>query len=536
MTAMRPSSAPSVPRRLAAALLALPALWAGAAAGADYSPAVKKAVNSITGREIQTHVEVLASDAYEGREAGARGGVLAGNYVARFFREYGLKPCGNDGTFFQAFALGGGGGGAGAGKIEDANSLEVTGKGKEGSKGFEYGKDFKPYRFSGCSSASGEVVFAGYGISAPEFGYDDYAGLDVKGRIVAVLSHEPGETNPASPFDGANPTKHSDPREKALLAAKMGAAAVLIFPNPANHAADPLADGDLTEWPAPDAEQSRVGIPALRCLLCVAERMLSAENKDLGKLQKAADEKMKPFSHKAAKSAVFVRVSDRGDPLGQGRNVICMHEGSDPDLKSEAVVVGAHYDHIGFGRFASMGGKAGEIHNGANDNASGTAGVMAIARAFAEMSVSTRRSVVFVAFDGEEKGLLGSKHYVQSPVAPLDRTVAMLNMDMIGRGPPDKIKVGGGTLNQTLQSILSAISARFSMGLDLKGLDAYLANSDQAPFLEKGIPCIFLSSGLYPELHKPDDDPPLLNQAKMQSIARTMLIVTVEVADLRKKP
>jgi Zn-dependent M28 family amino/carboxypeptidase len=215
--------------------------------------------------------------------------------------------------------------------------------------------------------------------------------------------------------------------------------------------------------------------------------------------------------------------------------VVGIFEGADDSMKEECVVIGAHLDHIGMGHFASRG-KRGQVHNGANDNASGTAGVLALARVFTHIGIEPRRTVVFVAFDGEEKGLLGSKHYVKSPSIPLDKTVAMLNMDMIGRGPIKKIKVGGGTLNKTLNGILSRISARFGMGLDLKGLDAFLRNSDQAPFMDRKIPCIFLSSGLYSGLHSEKDDPELLNSKKMEAIVRTMMLVAVEVANMKKRP
>ena len=205
---------------LAAAVLALAI---APAAAADYPASVKKAVNSIYGKEIQRHADVLASDAYEGREAGKLGAVMAGNYVARFFKAYGLKPLGENGSFFQSFSVRGAS--PQAGKLEDANTLEVL-SARKGSapRGFAYGKDFLPYVFSASVSAEGDVVFAGYGITAPEYGYDDYKGLKVEGCIVLVLSHEPQEDDGDSVFEGRKLTRHADPRVKAELAAKRGAA------------------------------------------------------------------------------------------------------------------------------------------------------------------------------------------------------------------------------------------------------------------------------------------------------------------------
>jgi hypothetical protein len=487
---------------------------------ADYSPRVKKAVNSISGKEIQRHIEVLASDAYEGREAGKRGAFFSGCYIAHLFEQYGLKPGGEGGTYFQSFSLGRGGAPKDAG-MEDTNLLEmlVITRRKAWLVRFEYNKDFIPFRFSGSRYCASSAVIAGYGITAPEYGYDDYKGLDVKGKIVILLSHEPQEKDPESVFKGVELTKHADPIEKARLAEKNGAVGVLIVPNPLHHEKDPLAVDKVTAWPPGGGAEGCLGIPCARCSMNVVNEILKVEKKKLKKIQQDIDRSLKPVKVKIEKCALTFRIQAQADRHGMGRNVIGIYEGSDP----------------GFGHFASRG-KPGEVHNGANDNASGTAGVIALARAITELEVKTKRTLVFAAFDGEEKGLIGSKHYVQSPVIPIKKTIAMLNMDMIGRGPVRKIKVGGGTLNPTLQGILSRISGRFRLGLDLKGLDAFLRNSDQAPFMDKGIPCIFLSSGLYNGLHSHEDDAHLMNQTKLEAIVRTMMLVAAEVANLKKRP
>jgi len=524
------------PRRFLFLLPAIAGLLALAhpAFAADYSPRVKKGVNSIKGQEIQYHCDVLASDQYEGREGGTRGAFRAGCYIAREFEKAGLKPGGDGGGWFQTFSLGRGG--ARGGEIGNAHLLEIQFIGRcIQVKHFDYTKDFIPFRFSGKGYASGEVVFAGYGISAEEYGYDDYRGLDVKGKIVIVLSHEPQEDSADSVFAGTELTRHADPLNKARLALEKGAAALLVVPNPAHHGDDALAVEGLTTWPPKAEAAEALAIPCIRCLAGVAREILKPERKKLDRLQTSIDRGLKPCPVKMKKCRVALRVRAQPDPAGCGRNVVGIFEGRDPALKEEYVVLGAHYDHIGFGHFASRG-RPGEVHNGANDNASGTAGLMALARAVAEFEVELKRTLVFVAFDGEEKGLLGSKHYVSKPTVPLDKIVAMLNMDMIGRGPIRKIKVGGGTLNQTLHVVLKRISARFQLGLDLDGLDAFLRNSDQAPFMDKSIPCIFLSSGLFNGLHSHEDDSNLLNLKKMEAIVRTMMLVAVEVADLKKRP
>ncbi|MHC4600876.1 MAG: M28 family peptidase, partial [Planctomycetota bacterium] len=454
----------------------------GALGAADYPPKVKKGVNSILAREIVRHTDILASDAYEGREAGTKGAILAACYIARMFEQYGLEPGGDSGSFFQHFSLQGGA--SGTGKLGDAVLVEVrlAVRGKNLLlRRFDYEKDYLPFHFSASAYVQGNVVFAGYGISAPEHGYDDYRGLDVKGKIVLVLSHEPQEADPESVFDGTALTKHAEPRVKAALAEKNGAIGLMVVPNPEHHEKDPVHVDGVTAWP-PEGGAEPLGIVCLRVSRRVVREVLRLEKKKLDKLQSAIDRSLKPSNVKIKKGTVALRVAAQAD-TGMARNVVGIYEGSDPVLKEECVVIGAHFDHIGYGNFASRG-KRGQIHNGANDNASGTAGVITLARVFTELGIRQKRTLVFAAFDGEEKGLLGSKHYVGRPTVPLDKTVAMLNMDMIGRGPIRKIKVGGGTLNKTLHGILSRISARFRMGLDLKGLDAFLRNSDQAPFMD----------------------------------------------------
>ena len=245
-------------------LVVLGAVLSQGALAADYAPEVKKGVNAIYGKDIQRHIEVLASDAFEGREAGKKGGLLAGDYIAGFFRACGLKPGGENGTYFQQFPLKGGS--AAKGTLADANTLKVSLR-RVGAREtvFVFGKDFVPFCFSACTWVKGEVVFAGYGISAPEYRYDDYKGLDVKGKIVIVLSHEPQEADPESAFAGTKLTAHAAPLAKAKLAQKNGAAALLIVPNPQHHRTDPLGLKELTAWPPPPDAGISVAIPVARC-------------------------------------------------------------------------------------------------------------------------------------------------------------------------------------------------------------------------------------------------------------------------------
>jgi Zn-dependent M28 family amino/carboxypeptidase len=520
---------------LAASLTAAALLLASGLQAADYPPAVKKAVNSILDKELQRHCEVLASDAYEGREAGTKGGLAAACYVAGQFERCGLRPGGEGGTWFRKFPIGQGAPGK-KGELADANWIEVfVCPGAVSLKRFAFGKEFFPYSFSGLGFAAGEVLFVGYGIEAPELGFDEYKGLDLKGKVVLLLSEEPKEKDPKSPFDGTSSTPHAEALRKAKLAESKGAAAVLIVPNPLHHEADaPRGEGE-TAWPPADPAAPRLSVPCACVSPAVAQEILRAEKGNLKAAQEKIDGALKPAPVAFKKASVHLRVAAQGDEGGAGINVVGVLEGRDPALKDECVVIGAHYDHVGFGRFASMG-KPGAVHNGANDNASGTAGVIVLARAFTEFQVETKRSIVFVAFDGEEKGLLGAKAYVNSPAFPIDRTAAMLNMDMIGRGNPGRIFVGGGTLNKTMNGILSRISAQFQMGLDLKGLDSFLQASDQAPFMDKGVPCIFVCGGMHAGYHTPEDDTNLLLGKKMESIVRTLMLVAFETADLKERP
>ncbi|PYV09411.1 MAG: aminopeptidase [Acidobacteria bacterium] len=360
------------------------------------------------------------------------------------------------------------------------------------------GRDFVPVSFGDSMRISGEIVFAGYGISAEEYGYDDYKGLEVADKIVLVLGHEPRETDPKSPFDGVELTLHGHDNTKAINARYRGARAILIVQDPANHP-------EGSDLPAVAAAQvDDLGIAALRITRDQARRLLAPGKKDLAGLQREIDEKLSPQSFPLAGDSAVIEL-DVTRVRKEVRNVVALLPGSDPRLAGETVILGAHYDHLGFGGRSSMAPQlTGQIHNGADDNASGTAGLIELAAAFAADPGPRRRAYLFIAFAAEELGLNGSAYYVKNPARPIEKAVAMLNMDMIGRVRGNAITVGGvGTSPQFRELVARAAT---EAGLELKTSQSGYGSSDHSSFYSKNVPVLFFFSGLHADYHRPSDD------------------------------
>ncbi len=365
--------------------------------------------------------------------------------------------------------------------------------------------DWAPLGFSSSGTFSGEVVFAGYGIVAPDLGYDDYAGLDVKGKVVLAMRYEPGETDEKSPFDGRKASRWSDLRYKALKAREAGAAAlVLVAP------ARQPDEADKVPPLVTRGAQSRAGIPVLQVSRAVADRWLASAGADLATLRAEIDAETKPRS----KRLPGVSVSGAVDVVpteATVRNVLGVLPG-EGDLADEVVIVGAHYDHLGRGDQGSMRPDSHEIHNGADDNASGTSAmVCAVSRLASQPPPGPRRTLVAVGFAGEEIGLLGSAHYTDHPVLPLDRTVAMVNLDMVGRVKDGKLSALGSDTAPEWKDLLTAAGSAAGLEVGLGG-DGY-GPSDQTSFYEREIPVVHLFSGAHEQYHTPEDDAPTINVA-----------------------
>jgi aminopeptidase YwaD len=467
----------------------------------------------ITPEEVREHIRYLASPELEGRGSGTEGGRKAAQYIARQFREAGLKPKGKRG-YFQPFQI------TAASKMGEPNRVSLRAAGEEQS--LKLRDDFLPLAFTANGRASGEVVFVGYGISAPPLNYDDYAGVDVKGRIVLILRQTPDGREPNSRFSPYAPL-----RSKAMTAREKGAAGILFVTGPLTEGREDL--GGFRN----DASFSDSGIPAVVVKRAFADRLLATAGKTLQDLQTAIAHGG-PSSLPLPGTMARLHCTVVRQRL-QTENVLGFLEGSDPRLREEVVVIGAHYDHLGMGGEGSRDrGGAPAIHHGADDNASGTAGLMELAEHFGARKPRPKRSLLFAAFSGEELGLLGSAHYVKEPPVPLARTVAMVNMDMIGRSRGNALTVIGAGTSPQWEQILESANAPFQF--DLRRNASGFGASDQTSFYAKDIPVLFFFTGVHADYHRPSDTWEKINIHGQARIVQLVAATLDRIADLPDRP
>ena len=468
--------------------------------------------------DLVGEVGKLASDEMDGRAAGSAGAAKAAEQIAGEFRRAGLQPGGEGGQYLQPFEL------VTGIRLGDGNRLALTIPGPTlRSRAYRLSIDFVPFSFSENGEVEAEIVFVGYGITAPELGYDDYAGIDVKGKAVLAFTHEPRERDQASPFRAADAFRYTGNRYKVINAREHGAVAILLVTGPNNHRDEPER---LFSYMG--ASSSGSGIVAFSIMRRVADLMLSRGGGVLSRLQQEIDDRLKPKSFlvpevKMKAKAVLVR------QRGKTANVIGILPGRDPALKEETVVVGAHYDHLGLGGENSLAPAAFNTpHPGADDNASGTAAVIGLARAF-RAAGGARRTLVFVAFSGEEVGLLGSYHYVKHPPIPIERTVAMINLDSVGRMENHRLYIQGVGSGEGLRSIVKEASRR--LGLDLTLRDDGFGPSDHTPFNAKGRPVLHFFTGPHLDYHRPSDTVDKINAEGLQLVATVAYRTAAMIAD-----
>jgi hypothetical protein len=421
----------------------------------------------------------------EGRAAGTPGADRAASYLGAEFRRLGLQPAGDSGGFLQRFEV------LTGVRLGPGASIEVTAPGVA-PRTFAGGAEFLPFTFSADGDVAGNVVFAGYGITAPPLGYDDYAGLDVRGHVVLVMTGEPRETDPRGPFRPAEHFHYTELRHKILNAREHGAGAVIIVENPGRGDRLAALRGTTPSW----------GIVAISARREVADALLSPAGLDLAGLQAEIERARAPASRAVPGARARIRVTLLRD-RGTTANVVGLLPGSDPTLAGEAVVVGAHYDHLGRGSPFSLAPERGDaIHPGADDNASGTAALLGIAETLARTG-SGRRSIVVVAFSGEELGLLGSTHYVSQPAVPIDWTVAMVNLDSVGRLRDGQLHVMGVDTGQGLRALVEQAAQGLPGPVALRG-DG-VGPSDHTAFLNRERPVVFFFTGAHADYHRPSD-------------------------------
>ncbi|MBZ5647027.1 MAG: M20/M25/M40 family metallo-hydrolase [Acidobacteriia bacterium] len=451
-------------------LLLLSAAWAGEQA----SP-----------KRYIEDVKVLTEAKMEGRGDGTKGLSRAAKYIEKEFKRLGLEPAGVDGSYRQPFTVTTGA------KLKGKNHLVVKENGKEWPLKLE--QDYIPLSFSSVGTVSGPLVFAGYGASADEFGYDDYMHFDVKDRIVVVLRYEPTLFGQKS--GGQGKTQHSHLITKAINAKMHGAKAVLLV----NGKLDPKEEDALVRFGSLAGPED-AGIPIVQVKNAAADEWFKAAGKSLSEVQGAIDKDGKPQSFAFPPGVQATLAVDIERTHATVNNILAYL----PGKTDEYVILGAHYDHLGYGNASSLApSQVGKLHPGADDNASGTAGVLELARLLAPQKGKLERGVMFMSFAGEEIGLLGSADWVKEPTRPLEKAVAMINLDMIGRPKNLKIYVGGVGTGSTFRPLVE--KAAKDQGLTAEISQGGYAASDHTSFLPKRIPVLFVFSGLHSDYHKPSD-------------------------------
>jgi peptidase M28-like protein/PDZ domain-containing protein len=459
-------------------------------------------------------VRVLAADDMDGRQAGTPGADRAADYIARSFREAGLRPAGDGGTFRQAFTVPTGI------RLGSPTTLALLG---DGSHHPALGVDFVPLPVSDNGAVSGDVVFVGYGITAPDLGYDDYAGVDVRDKVVLALTREPRWQDPASPFRRPDAYHYAERAHKLINARQHGARALLLVTHPG------LAPDTL---PPLRGLSQPLGIVAVAVTRATADAVLRPAGLTVERAAAAIDGALAPRS-RALTTRAQVEVTLVRE-RGTATNVVASLPGRDARLRDETVLVGAHYDHLGRGGEGSLApDQAGTIHPGADDNASGTAVVLGLARAFAAAG-GAPRTLVFAAFSGEEMGLLGSAHYVRQPSVALDKTVLMLNLDMVGRLRNGKLYVGGVDSGTSLRALVTDAGRALNVRPEMRG-DPF-APSDHTSFYTAGRPVLFFFTGAHADYHRPTDTADRINAEGLRAVAALAMRVIAAVAGTPTPP
>ena len=440
--------------------------------------------NSADPKQYLDDVKSLSSPAMEGRGAGTKGIEHAADMIEQRYRSLGLQPAGTK-SFFQPFTV------ITGAKLKEGNRLEVQdGKSKQELK---LNKDFVPFSFSASGEAAGPLVFAGYGATAPEFGYDDYAHLDVKDKIVVILRYEPAGF--AAKSGNAGLTQHSQLITKAIDARNHGAKAVILVNGKLGGGEEDL----LTKFGTVNGPEN-AGIAIVQAKNEAANAWFAAAGKSLAEIQNQINSSSTPAPFAFPDKFQISLGVNIEKTRATVNNVLAYLSGK----TDEYIIIGAHYDHLGYGNVDSLApSQIGQIHPGADDNASGTAGVLELARLLAPRKGQLQRGVLFANFAGEELGLLGSAEWVKKPTLPLDKAVAMINMDMIGRIEGEKVYIGGTGTGATFKNLLDEEKSKFPFHIEYSA-SGYAA-SDHTSFVGKKIPVLFFFSGLHSDYHKPSD-------------------------------
>ncbi|TWU36055.1 M28 family peptidase [Novipirellula artificiosorum] len=556
-------------------------------------------------------LEYLAGEELRGRGVDDDSIDVAAKYIANRFREAGLKTDLFQDQPFQKLEIP-----VGARAGEFANNqvrLQITPASQEPQGSNEQrqpvldvvetlGEGMNPLAIgSVAGDYRGEVVFVGYGITAPKLGYDDYANVDAEGKAVILLRKEPGMMDPDSPFDGTKTTQHAFYQTKVENAIKHGAAAVLFVNDPGSIAASIVmaedqirretvrrdamrkqleelpgeaihlretlrkrieSIGPIMEGLSQELEQCRRGvlatteaggfpvkisrsgikndknklaIPVLSIARDTIDLLLSRSlQRSLVEIENTIDQSYQPRSTLLSGVVVDLRVELK--PANASTSNVVGEIPGRGDLASESIVLGAHYDHVGMGGYGSLAPGTVAIHNGADDNASGTVTVMAAAGLLSKrlQGIESHRRVVMIAFTGEERGLLGSRHYVDHPRFPLDSTVTMINLDMVGRLRDNELTIYGTGSGEGLDRLVENVNRQYQF--DINPVQTGYGPSDHQSFYQAGIPVLFFFTGLHNDYHRPSDDFDKIDYGGLTRITDMVCDVTFQLATRADRP
>lgn len=514
-------------------------------------------IESIRQDQLRADLFFLASDGMQGRLTGTATNGLAADWILSRFERLGLTPGGHNRSFEHRFQLM-------TASLADGNAASILPAGGHGVRSdLRLLQDFYPLRICGSGEVEGDVVFAGFGIVSPERHHDDYRDA-VQGKVALILDREPGLNDPASPFDGVVTSEAGQVIRKALAAQAKGAVGLIVVEDVHNQSGPPsnFAAAAAGYWPPtpPRIEAftlmkwaSQVRIPVVQVSVPVGEALVAGTRRPLVDLARLA-EAPGGVSPVALDVSVRLRTAVARHTVPD-RSIVATLEGSDPQLKGEYVLVGAHFDH--------NGADGPRTFNGADDDGSGTVGLLEIAEAYAlaaQAGQRPKRSIIFAAWDSEERGLLGAWAYTEDPIVPLDRIVANLNMDMIGRN--EEVVPGGGARfrgldlqtsesNQNATNIIGSVRtpdlkaaldrANQGIGLVLRyrydnNVSNLMRRSDHWPFLQHGVPGIWVHTGLHPDYHTTEDRPEKINYVKMEKIARLVYQTSWDLATAPTRP
>jgi hypothetical protein len=504
--------------------------------------AAQRPVDLIQINNIKADMFFLSADEMAGRKTASHEAQIAANYIASEFLRFGLKPMGDDGTYFQNFDL--------VTAWPDKQNLALIARRNGVEKSYQLDHDFDfsdLVESNNPATVAGPLVFLGYGVNAPEYGYNDFSGIDLHGKIALVLTHEPQESDPNSRFKGKWNTIHAYDVYKYEQVRKTGAAGLLIVRQGTSHWPPDRPDAPH-DWSMPTPLIALAGntwdLPVFGITEATANELLANSGKTIAFLQKAIDQSFKPQSFLVPGVEITIKKALKDRQVVHARNVIALLEGSDPKFKDEYVVVSGHYDHMGIVQ--------GRIYRGADDNVSGTIGVLESARAYTQGKVRPKRSIMFIAFDAEEAAMLGSAYFVANPVLPLDKAVADLNMDSIGRDEDTRnwklvpgqtrnsVNLVGTLYNPDLRGIIERNNQSIGLQLDFKtdtnDIEEWFDRSDQIMFATKSIPMVLFTTGEHLDYHTENDTWDKINYPKLEKIIRLVFLTSVDVANSDPRP